>query len=356
MMARRTLVTARAAGGCREVAVVMGDPRRPDKVKPGGAFGEADRETIVALRAALAKLGDYRFRFVDDHASLMSSLQSRRPDLVLNLCDEGYNNDALLEAHVPAMLDVLGIPYTGAGPGCLTTCYDKSVVTDIARTLGVPAPREILIGADDPLTGIAGPLPALIKPCLGDNSVGIDHRSVVTTAEQALETIRRLRALLPGVPLLMQEYLAGAEYSVGVIGNPEYGLEPLPILEVDYSALDRSLPPILAYASKWDPQSPYSTQIRYKRAALPADVERRLVEHVARLFRRLGCRDYARVDFRADAGGEIRLLEVNPNPGWCWDGKLNKMAALAGIGYADLLRRILAAAERRLVAGDPDRA
>jgi D-alanine-D-alanine ligase len=350
MMARRVLVTARAAGGCREVAVVMGDPRRPDKVKPGGGFGAAERETAVALRAALARLEDYRFRFITDHGSLVSSLQSRRPDLVLNLCDEGYNNDALLEAHIPAMLDVLGIPYTGAGPACLATCYDKSLVTGMARLIGVPVPREILIGAEDPLTTIAGPLPALIKPCFGDNSVGIDASSVVKTEAQAREALRRLRTLLPGVPLLMQEYLAGAEYSVGVIGNPDQSLEPLPILEVDYSGLDRKLPPILAYASKWDPRSPYSTQIRYTRATLPAVAEGRLVEQVTRLFRRLGCRDYVRVDFRADAQGEIKLLEVNPNPGWCWDGKLNKMAALAGIDYAGLLRRILEAAERRIAA------
>ncbi|HUN49281.1 MAG TPA: methyltransferase domain-containing protein, partial [Stellaceae bacterium] len=221
MMARRLLVTARSAGGCREVAVVLGDPRRPDKVKPDGRYGEADRQTVIELRAALAKLGDYRFRFVDDHAALIASLQARRPDLVLNLCDEGFDNDARQEAHVPAMLDVLGLPYTGAGPACLATCYDKSVVTGIARMLGVPVPREILITPDDPLTDAAGPLPALIKPCLGDNSVGIDHRSVVMTAEAALETLRRLRAELPGTPLLMQEYLSGREYSLGVIGNPD---------------------------------------------------------------------------------------------------------------------------------------
>ena len=71
------------------------------------------------------------------------------------------------------------------------------------------------------------------------------------------------------------------------------------------------------------------------------------------LFERLGCRDYARFDFRADAAGEVKLLEVNPNPGWCWDGKLNLMAEMAGLRYSDLLRLILEAAEERVAAQRP---
>ena len=72
-----------------------------------------------------------------------------------------------------------------------------------------------------------------------------------------------------------------------------------------------------------------------------------IVDYSNILFERLGCRDYARFDFRADANGEIKLLEVNPNPGWCWDGKLNLMAEMAGLGYADMLRLIIEAAQDR---------
>jgi D-alanine-D-alanine ligase len=97
--------------------------------------------------------------------------------------------------------------------------------------------------------------------------------------------------------------------------------------------------------------SPCARQITYKRAVLLADVERGLAHQAIRLFERLDCRDYARIDFRADANGRIKLLEVNPNPGWCWDGKLNIMAGFAGLRYLDLLRLILQAAERRLSLG-----
>jgi D-alanine-D-alanine ligase len=356
MMGQRVMVTAEAVVDLphlrgtrpRSVAVVMGDPRLSDSVKPDGRFGESDMQTVARLRAALATLPGYRFRYIDDHANLAAELEGERADLVLNLCDEGYKNDPTMEAHVPALLELLGIPYTGAGPACLTMCYDKAAVRGLAAAIGIPVPDEAFIAADDPSTGIPALFPAFIKPCLGDNSVGIDERSVVDTPEAAYDVLHRLQRALPGRPLLMQEYLGGAEYTVGVIGNPDDKFEFLPILEVDYSRLDDKLPRILAYASKWQPDSPYANQIAYKKAALPEYVEQRLAEHATKLFRRLRCRDYARFDFRTAADGEIKLLEANPNPGWCWDGKLNLMAGFAGLTYPDLLRLILEAAERRI--------
>ena len=122
----------------------------------------------------------------------------------------------------------------------------------------------------------------------------------------------------------------------------------LPALEVDFSRLPDGLPKILSYESKWDPHSPYWTEIKYKEAKLDEETYRKLVHFSSRLFDRLECRDYARFDFRADSEGRVKLLEVNPNPGWCWDGKLNLMAGFAGIGYAQLLEMILNAARERL--------
>ena len=157
-----------------------------------------------------------------------------------------------------------------------------------------------------------------------------------------------LRKDYPRRGVLVQEFLTGAEYSVGLVGNPEHGLRALPVLEVDFSRLDPALPKILGYESKWEPDSPYWTQIKYLEASLPDHIQQQLIEHSARLFERLGCRDYARFDFRADAKGEVKLLEVNPNAGWCWDGKLNIMCGFQGTRYTELLQQILMAAEERL--------
>jgi D-alanine-D-alanine ligase len=338
----------------RDIAVLLGDPRLPDPIKRGGRFGEEDMTTIERLRSALAELADYRFRYLDNHASLFADLRASRPDFVLNLCDEGFNNDAFKELHVPALLEMFDIPYSGAGPACLGLCYNKSVVRGIAQSIDVPVPAETYFNSDDLAATIPSVFPALIKPNFGDSSIGIGRDAVVHSWEEAITRLGRLREAMPGRPILIQEFLPGPEYSVGIIGNPGQGYRVLPPLEVDYSGLDPALPRLLPYESKWVPTSPYWSQIGYRKARLDEEARRKIVDYANILFERLGCRDYARFDFRADADDEIRLLEVNPNPGWCWDGKLNLMAEFAGLRYSDLLLSIIEAAQERIAAQRPE--
>jgi len=364
MMAHRLFLTCEAPPlepvkaaknkGPRHVWVVMGDSSLPDTVKAGGKFNAEDFETIERLKTALAGLSGYTFRYIDRHEALIDDLRDGTADLVLNLCDEGFGNDAFQELHVPALLEMLGLQYTGAGPACLGICYDKALVRGMAQSLDIPVPLETYVRAGDRLATLPSVFPALLKPAYGDSSIGITQEAVVRDAEALLAYLAHLNDILPGRPVLVQEYLTGAEYSVALIGNPASGLEPLPILEVDYSGLAADLPRILGYESKWHPDSPYWTDIRYIETGLDADRQREMIVQSSRLFEVLGCRDYARFDFRADANGTIKLLEANPNPGWCWDGKLNLMAGFAGLSYGDLLERILEVAwsrvERRLPA------
>jgi D-alanine-D-alanine ligase len=358
MMARRILLTAdapiavarKARGKVQkiDVTVLLGDPRLPDDIKLGGQFNPEDMDTIRKLKGALAELPNYTFRYLDNHATMARDLDGLRTDLVLNLCDEGFNNDPFKELHVPALLELRRLPYTGAAPGALAACYDKGLVRAVAMTLDVPVPLETYVRPGDQGATLPSVFPAILKPNYGDSSQGITKDAVVHNKGSLLDYLERLRVEFPRRPILVQEYLTGAEYSVGLIGNPDQGLRALPILEVDYSRLDPSLPRILGYESKWDPKSPYWTEIRYHEARLTDNQQAQLVEHSMRLFERLGCREYARIDFRTDAHGEIKLLEVNPNPGWCWDGKFNLMAGFQGMRYAEMLAQILAAAEERL--------
>ncbi len=357
MMAHRMFVTAvgpeksvvkkAAKQDVTRVTVLMGDPRMPDTVKMGGQFNNEDLETINILKANLAKLEQFDCEYVDDHRSMIKRLINNPPNLVLNLCDEGYANKAIMELHIPALLDMLQIPYTGAGPGCLSLCYNKANVRAIAEALDVDVPMETFFEPDDHAANLPSYFPALIKPNCGDSSIGISRQAVVNNAVELMAYIEHLREEMPGVPLLIQEYLPGDEYSIGLIGNPDK-FEVLPPLEVDYSRLPAELPKILSYESKWDPASPYWTEIKYREARLDEETFRKLIHFSSRLFERLECRDYARFDFRADSEGRIKLLEVNPNPGWCWDGKLNLMAGFAGIEYGQLLEMILNAARDRI--------
>lgn len=349
---KRTIALMPAQASHSEVTVVLGDPNLPDKVKLEGKFNAEDLETVRRMKEALSELDGFEFSYWDNHQNLIRTMMANPPKLVFNLCDEGYRNDAFKELHVPAVMDMFDIPYTGAGAACLGLCYNKSLVNAIAQSLDVPVPMESYIGPDDTLATIPSTFPALLKPNFGDSSMGITKDAVVRNAEELVSYIEWLRANYGACAILVQEFLTGPEYTVGIIGNPGLTYRILPPLQVDYSKLNADLPPILGYESKWCADSPYWTQVTYHRAQLEGEKRRQLKDYSNLLFERLGCRDYARFDFREDANGTIKLLEANPNPGWCWDGKFNIMASFDGLRYSDMLRLILEAAQERIAVNE----
>lgn len=356
MLSRRLIITGQSPTAplalkpkFRDIVVLLGDPRLADKVKKNGHFNQADIDTVNKMKEALSELKKYRFTYVDDHAEMLSLLTKKPPEFIFNLCDEGYRNDPLKELHVPAFLEMLGIPYTGAGPSCLGLCYNKSLVRAIAQMLEIPVPAESYFGPDDSLATLPSTFPVLVKPNCGDSSMGITKNAVISSSENLMSYIHWIHETYGRVGILIQEFLSGTEYSIGIIGNPGLSYKILAPLEVDYSGLESDLPQILGYESKWDPDSPYWTQIQYRPAKLSVESQRQLYDYSNLLFERLECRDYARFDYRRDRDGRIKLLEVNPNPGWCWDGKFNMMANLEGIDYPGMLKMIVSAAQERII-------
>ena len=212
----RSCRCARAAASCRRSTsrCILGDPRLPDQVKRGGTFNPEDLETVRRLRDALSELPGYKFRYLDNHGTLERDLSELSTDLVFNLCDEGWNNDPFKELHVPALLEVLGIGYTGAGPSALAACYDKGLVRAVAHGLDVPVPLESYVRPGDQGATLPSVFPALLKPNQGDSSQGITKDSVVYNEKALLDSLDRLRADFPKRGVLVQEFLTGAEYSV----------------------------------------------------------------------------------------------------------------------------------------------
>jgi len=361
MMERRVIATAvtikewtpvkrRRKELIKDVAVILGDPTKPDPLKPSSVFDDDDIYTIDKLKDALRKQKEYRFTYLNNHDTLVNNLikPKNKLDFVFNLCDEGFNNDARKELHVPSLLEMLGIPYTGSGPQCLAFCYDKSLVRGIAAEMKIPVPKAFFVKPEDASFELPFGFPVLVKPNFGDSSFGITQRSVANSIEDLINAISEIRERFGyDKPLLVEEFLTGNDLSLGVIGNPPGDYRVLPIIEADYSALPPELPMICGYESKWLPESPYWS-IKSILANLPEDGEKFIAECCLKLFERLECRDYCRFDWRLDSEGNPKLLEVNPNPGWCWDGHLAKMAKIAGISYAEMLKVILEAAERRL--------
>jgi D-alanine-D-alanine ligase len=265
MMKSRMVVTAFAAkdvdkqlrGGGRLVVVLLGDPTLKNVVKPGSVFDEDDVHALNELKSALLGLRGYKFVFLDKHATFLDFLRENRDSIymVLNLCDDGFLNNPYMELHIPALLDILGIRYTGAGPRCLSICYDKSAVKSIASSMGIPVPHHILI---ENAKHVGKPVfPAIVKPNFGDNSWGIDARSVVRNMSELDAAIKELstRWGYRG-PILVEEYIEGIDLTVSILGNPPDDIA-LPILTEDYSMLPENLPKILTYQAKWMPNSEY---------------------------------------------------------------------------------------------------
>lgn len=330
------------------IGVITGDPRLADPTKRNAQYNEEDTATHNAMKAAFQELSGYTFLFYDDHARLFDQLQRDHPDLVVNFCDTGFRNVPTQELNIPAYLEMLGIPYTGAPPSAMVLCFDKAIVRLVGQSHGVPVPQECFIGSETSLDDLPDLYPALIKPNTADGSVGITKDAVVRSPKEAKNYLHWLRSTLPGRDALWQEYLPGPEYGIGVIGNPETDFCILPTLEVDFSRLPAGLDPILSFESKAYPDSPYWTDIKFKQAVLDRVVEEQMKDWVRILFRRFGLRDYARFDFRAGSDNTPKLMEVNPNPAWAYDGKLAFMAGFAGMKYREMLHKILQASITRL--------
>jgi D-alanine-D-alanine ligase len=364
MMERRIIVTSvvrkdwtprKRRKEYKNVTVLFGDPRKPDALKPLCVFDDDDFYTIDQLKDALRELDGYRYTYLNNHDTLFNDLVKlgTKTDFVMNLCDEGYNNDPRKELHVPALLETLNIPYTGGGPQCLAFCYDKSLVRGIAKEMEIPVPEAFFINPEDSTFELPFAFPVIVKPNFGDSSFGITQRSVAYSIEQLVNAISEIREKFGyEKPVLVEEFLTGVDFTVGIIGNPPESYTVLPIIQEDYSALPPELPRICGYEAKWMPDSPY-WQIKSTAANLPEDTEKFVVECCLKLFERLECRDYSRFDWRIDAQGNPKILEVNPNPGWCWDGHLAKMAKIGGLSYSQMLGEILRAAEERLSAQTP---
>jgi D-alanine-D-alanine ligase len=332
------------------IGVILGDPAKPDPLKPLCVFDDDDFYTIDQMKNALRDLNRYNITYLTNHDSLYKDLVDlkSKADFVLNLCDEGFGNDPTKELHVTALLEMLGLPYTGSGPQCLAFCYDKSLIRGIAKETLVPVPEGIFIQPEDDIYGLSFGLPVLVKPNFGDSSFGITQRSVAYSMEELVNAVAEIREKFGyEKPILVEEFLTGKDITIGIIGNLPEPYMVLPIIEEDYSALPPELPRVCGYEAKWLPDSPY-WNIKSVPANLPEATEKYVIECCLKLFERLECRDYCRFDWRLDSKGNPKLLEVNPNPGWCWDGHLAKMSKLAGISYSEMLGAIIRAAETRL--------
>lgn len=328
-------------------------PRRPvrvglvynlKRVKPAET-GEGDQDaefdapdTIAALREAIASFG-HEVVPLEATPELLGRIAGARLDVVFNIAEgiRGRGRESL----VPAILELLDIPYTGSDPATLAVTLDKALAKQIVRAAGVPTPDFfVMTTGREPLPkGVRFPL--IVKPVAEGSSKGVSDASVVRDEAE----LRRVAGALVAryrQGALVEAFLPGREFTVGLLG----GRRPrvLPPMEIVFRDPGRAHP-IYAFKHKLDA----SGEVGYE---VPARLDPALDAEIRRAARdafvALGCRDVARIDLRLDAEGRVHFIECNPLPGLTPDwSDLCLIAKAAGMDYRTLVGEILAPALRR---------
>lgn len=315
----------------------------PYKKKDSNRF-QAFQDTQItadAVQKALRKKGFKTKRWEVAHIPrLAQDLEDVTDALFFNLCEDVAGRGEG-EAYIASLLELYGLVYTGSPPESLLCCLNKFRAKQILKAQGLPTPASHFLGQPG-LNGEKIQFPAILKPVGEDASVGISSENVVKTRKNLIRQLARLhRQKL--FPLLVEDFIDGREINVSLLGNPDPQI--LPISEVDFSWETNPLKRICSYESKWEAESQaYQKGTTVCPAKLTAPLQKRLEKLARQAFQALGCRDYARVDFRLRSDGEPFILEVNPNPCLAPDAGFFRSAQAAGFRYEDLIEKIVALA------------
>ncbi len=305
------------------------------------------REEVAAIEESLKEGGYHPYVLAVDSFSkdLIHTIQRIAPKFVFNLCEE-INGKCELEMCVAGLLELMGIPYTGSDPFALGLALNKFHVKQILRSAGIPTARGVVCYPGQKVSVPRGMrFPMFVKPSRQDASLGINSHSVCHTAEELQKQILYIHKAYEQ-EALVEEFLDGREFNVSVVGdgNPEV----LAISEINFAGLPEDEPRIVSYRAKWDEESPmYQFTVPICPAVLPKRLENRINNIAIRSSQCIGCRDYSRVDMRADSRGNIYVLEVNPNPDISPKAGFARAARSAGFSYTEMILRICEAAMKR---------
>ena len=268
--------------------------------------------------------------------SAKESLKCLEADLIFNLF-EGFDGCPETEAAVANFLSELGLTYTGCSGNALSLGLDKVKTKAHLEATGIDTPRYQLLGPET-ISLFQLNYPCIVKPYGEDGSNGISEESVVhdfSSLERQVTTVSNCF----GKRALVEEFIDGREFNITVLGTNEP--KALPASEIVYS-LPPETPRILSFAAKWDPQSIYFERTK---AVCPAEIDLELRERITQTallaFRLLGSRGYVRVDFRLDTEGQLKVIEINPNPDISPDAGAALQAQAAGMTYNQFIEQIV---------------
>ena len=306
------------------------------------------------VEGALRALGhtSTRVSLTADVARAVSDLTNAAPALVVNLA-ESFDGKSALESNVAGLLNLLNLRYTGSSPSALLMAGDKTLTKKILSFHGIRSAQFATVyrGALDHVGDLKFPL--IVKPPQEDASVGITGKSVVRDVKELFETMDSLQREFQS-PVLVEEFVDGREFYVGVLGN--VSPQALPIIELDFSAFPADRPRIASWEAKWGEGGTGGTEetgaeFSGTKSIFPTDLPDEMVEKMQRVaveaFNALRLRDYGRIDLRVTAEGEVYVLEVNPNCYLEREGEFSRAARASGLEHEALLARIIELATAR---------
>ncbi len=310
------------------------------RIKEGDDEAEWDPpETIIAIANALARQGHIVVH-LEATPDLPRVLAEADVDLIFNIAEgvEGRNR----EAQVPALCELLGIPYTGSDSATLAIALDKALGKKVLLQHDILTPKFCVMESHRERLSPDMKFPMIVKPNAEGSSKGIGSTSVVDNEEELRDKVKELIERYRQ-PALVEEYIAGREFTVGLLGDKRPRV--LPPMEIKFKQADDTRP-VYDYAVKQE----WEKYVYYECPAKLTESEQKAMEKIARAtFWALDCRDVARVDMRMDAEGRIYVLEVNPLPGLTPDySDLVLIAKACGMEYDQLIAEIMTGGLRRM--------
>ena len=275
-------------------------------------------------------------------------LKELKPDIVFNFAEglNGFNR----ESHIPAMLEMLQIPYSGSDALTLGICLDKSRAKEILTCHKIPNAKFVVANQMEDIAKTKFDFPLIVKPISEGSSKGIFSSSFVKNAKELEDEVSRI-LLSYNQPALIEEFLPGREFTVAVLGNGE-DIQILPIIEIRYEDFPQDVVPLYSYEAKWILDTKENEFDVFEcPAKLDKQLEERIKETVLRTYNVLKCKDWSRIDVRLDKNGVPNIIEINPLPGIMPDPNENssfpKAARAAGMNYNQMIQRVLYSAAKR---------
>lgn len=322
---------------------------RPDVNTPSSnsvALEYDEIETIEAIHAALISAG-LEVELLPVNQDFFESLKTHPVDFVFNIA-EGIRGESR-ESHIPAIMEMYGIPYTGSGVLTQALTLSKSRTKEILGYNRIPTPKYQLFRSATDLLDSQMKFPLIVKPDAQGSSAGIINDSVVHNIQNLRTQVKRILKEF-GSPVLVEEYCPGKEFTVGIIGNDPPIV--LPVIEVNFDHLPSGYAKIDSYESKWKFDVPGMGVVPL---TCPAKISRRLQRKIIKIaldtYRVLDCVDFCRMDIRVDKRGAPNVLEINAlpglNPNPDFHSRFPYACEVAGLSYKDMILNILHAALKR---------